>query len=225
MRKGFAIGILLLTTASAFAFMSRGGLTINAGLRSIFGAKRPVPPEWAMHKQSVSIENQHFKAAEQRCANWSWVAGIANIAAASGVRIDQQYMIDRLYGGSVCLSSAGDPDNLAQRISHDYVLADGQKFQLAAHFTPGAPTDPDPLIAALRQDRPLMLFWKHRSYLLTGMDFDEYIAPTGNKMFIVTGLKLFDPAGEAGKRDLTFSRDQDDPADLDGILELSIQSK
>jgi hypothetical protein len=178
-----------------------------------------------LRKQSIAIEKIALNAADRPCENWSWVAGIADMAAAHGVRIDQQYMVDRLYGGSVCLQSAGDPDDLAQRISHDYVLQDGQKFQFEAQFMPGAPTQADPLILSLRQDRPVMLFWRNRSYLLTGMDYDEYTAPTGNKMFIVTALKLFDPLAEGDKRNLTFSRDQDDPADINGVLELSVYPK
>jgi hypothetical protein len=201
---------------------------LDTGLASIFGGKKHVqriPSGWMLHKQSVTVETVDLKPAAKSCENWSWVAGISDMAAAQGVQIDQQYMVDRLYGGSVCLPSAGDPSDLAQRISHDYVLPDGQKFQFAAQFTPGAPAQADPLILALRQSRPPMLFWRNRGYLLTGIDYDEYVAPTGNKIFIVTELKLFDPAAEEGKRDLTFSRERDDPADINGIFDLSVYSK
>lgn len=178
-----------------------------------------------LHKQTVSMAKAEMKGAERPCGNWSWVAGIVDMAETRGANIGQQYLVDRLYGGSVCLQSPGDLEELSQRISHDYVLADGQRFRLAAQFTSGAPTQADPLIVSIRQNRPLMLLWRNHSYLLTGMDYDEYIAPTGNKMFIVTELKLFDPAAEEGKRDLTFSRDHDNPDDLNGMLELSVYPK
>ena len=67
-----------------------------------------------------------------------------------------------------------------------------------------------------------MLIWRGHAYLLIGMMYDEYIAPTGNKMFIVTELKLFDPAAEEGKRESSFLRDRDNPDDLNGILELTV---
>ena len=178
-----------------------------------------------LHKQSVSLSTTVLKPADRACENWSWVAGITDMAQAGGATIGQQYMVDRLYGGSVCLQSAGDFEELAQRISHDYVLPDGQKFRLSAQFSAGAPTQADPLIVAMRQNRPLMLIWRNRSYLLTGMTYDEYIAPTGNKMFMVTTLTLFDPEAEEGKRELTFARDRDDPNDLNGLLQLSIYPK
>jgi hypothetical protein len=126
----------------------------------------------------------------------------------------------------LCLDTPGDLQVLADQISHDYILEDGQKFHLEAHFTPGAPTQPDSLIADLRQDRPVMLLWHGRSYLLTAMDWEEYIAPTGNKIFAVQRLKLFDPAAETPEaREVFFSRETDTPDDLNGTLELDVNPK
>ena len=213
------------TISSALALSRSVNLKLNAGLFGLFGGKAQPPPGWMLRKQSVSIDKVDLKAAERSCGNWSWVAGITDMAEANGAHIAQQYLVDRLYGGSVCLESAGDMDDLSKRISHDYVLPDGQKFRLVAHFHPGAPTQADPLIMSIRQDKPLMLLWRNRSYLLTGMSYDEYIAPTGNKMFMVTELKLFDPAEEESKREQNFIRDRDNPDDLNGIVELSIYPK
>jgi hypothetical protein len=217
--------MLSAVTTSALALSQDVSLKLNAGLFGLFGGKAQPPPGWMLRKQSVSIDKVELKAAERSCGNWSWVAGITDMAEANGAHIDQQYLVDRLYGGSVCLDSAGDMDDLSKRISHDYVLLDGQKFRLVAQFHPGAPTQADPLIMSIRQDKPLMLLWRNRSYLLTGMSYDEYIAPTGNKMFMVTELRLFDPAAEEGKREQNFIRDRDNPDDLNGILELSIYPK
>lgn len=201
-------------------------LSLNAGIFGLFGGgKQQQPPGWMLHKQNVALDASAFKGAEQPCENWSWVAGITDMAAANGAHISQQYLVDRLYGGSVCLQSAGDLEAMAQKISHDYVLVDGQRFRLDAQFSPGLPAQADSLIVAIRQSRPMMLLWRNRPYLLIGMNYDEYIAPTGNKMFIVTELKLFDPMAEEGKREQLFSRDRDDPNDLNGFLYLSIYPK
>lgn len=217
-------------SALVLVFASISGLVIpldmNAGIFGLFGGgKQQQPPGWMLHKQNVALDASAFKGAEQPCENWSWVAGITDMAAAGGAHISQQYLIDRLYGGSVCLQSAGDLEAMAQKISHDYVLVDGQRFRLDAQFSPGLPAQADALIVAIRQSRPMMLLWRHRPYLLIGMNYDEYIAPTGNKMFIVTELKLFDPMAEEGKREQLFSRDRDDPNDLNGFVYLSIYPK
>ena len=220
------LAIVTLTGLSFTSFaLSPLPRPLNTGLFGLFGGKTQTPPGWMLRKQSVTLEKSDLKPAERACSNWSWVAGIVDMAAARGARLDQQYLIDRLYGGSVCLDSAGDLDDLAQRISHDYVLPDGQKFVLSARFTPGCPTQADPLILSIRQQRPIMLLWRNHGYLLTGMVYDEFIAPTGNKMFMVTELQLFDPAGEEGKRQVSFVRDRDNPDDLNGLLELSIYPK
>ena len=94
------------------------------------------------------------------------------MAAERGAHIEQQYLVDRLYGGSICTPLALDADTLARQISRDYVLADGQKFRLEAQFSPGAPTQPDPLIVAMREHRPLMVLCQNRPYLLTGVNYD-----------------------------------------------------
>jgi hypothetical protein len=223
-----AICIIFVTGCCAFPTPALSALpfsALNAGLFGLFGGSKQAPPGWMLRKQSVQIDKVDLKSADKPCGNWGWVAGIVDMASTRGAQMEQQYLVDRLYGGSVCLESAGDPGSLVQQISHEYVLPDGQKFQLAAHFTTGAPAQADPLIVSILQKKPLMLLWRNRAYLLTGMDYDEYITPSGNKMFIVTELRLFDPVGEEGRRQVTFSRDRDNPNDLNGVLEISIYPK
>lgn len=217
--------LVALVALPALALSSYFPSHANFGLFGIFSAKKQPPPNWVLHNQKVQLSTVNFKAAEQPCGNWAWVAGVSAIAAARGAQLDQRYLVDRIYGGSVCLESAGDFASLAKQISREYVLPDGQKFTLAAEFKPGVPTQPDWLIYSLRQDRPLMLLWGNKTYLLTGMNYDEYVAPTGNKMFIITELRLFDPLADQGKGEKVFSRDQDNPGDLNGFLELSVYTK
>ena len=225
MRKALAFAMVLLAGLPALA-LSRYLVPRPAlGLFGIFSAKKQVPPNWVLHQQKVELSKVDFEAAEKPCGNWAWVAGVTNMAALSGARLNQGYLVDRLYGGSVCLPSAGDSAALARQISHEYVLADGQKFTLLAEFKPGVPSQADPLIYALRQGRALMLLWGNKAYLLTGMTYDEYIAPTGNKMFIVNELRLFDPLAYQHRPEAIFSRDQDNPNEINGVLELSVYTK
>jgi hypothetical protein len=182
-------------------------------------------PAWVLHKQKVQAEKLDMKPAERPCVNWGWAAVVSDMAAARGIHISQQYLIDRLYGGSRCIDAVADSEALAKAISRDYVLQDGQKFALEARFTPGAPVQTDPLIASVRQNRPIMLLWCNHPYLLTGITYDEYIAETGNKMFVVTELQLFDPLAQEGKRAVVFARNQDNPGDINGVLDLSVYTK
>lgn len=203
---------ICVSVVSTFAPLSAGG-------------KQDASPSWVLHKQKVQGEKLDLEPAERPCVNWGWAAVVADMAAARGVQISQQYLVDRLYGGSRCLDSAGDSEDLAKQLSHDYVLPNGQKFSLEARFIPGAPAQTDPLIVSVRQNRPLMLLWRNHPYLLTGLTYDEYIAESGNKMFVVTELQLFDPLAEKGKRTVVFSRDQDSPAEINGMLDLTAYTK
>lgn len=189
------------------------------------GGKQSASPSWVLHKQNVHAEKLDLEPAERPCVNWGWAAVVSDMAAARGIHIGQQYLVDRLYGGSRCLDMAGDFENLAKQISRDYVMANGQKFVLEARFIPGAPTQPDLLIASIGESRPLMLLWRNRPYLLTGLTYDEYIADSGNKMFVITELQLFDPLGEEGKRAVVFSRDQHSPDEINGVLDLTVYTK
>jgi len=189
------------------------------------GGKQSSSPSWVLHKQNVHLDKLALEPAERPCVNWGWAAVVSDMAAARGVHIGQQYLVDRLYGGSRCLDLAGDFEDLSKQISRDYVMADGQKFALQARFIPGAPAQTDPLIVSICQSRPMMLLWRNRPYLLTGLTYDEYVADSGNKMFVVTELQLFDPLGEEGKRAVVFSRDQHSPDEINGVLDLTVYTK
>src|SRR5262249_47419445 len=96
--------------ALALLFTAVLCLTVSLPVFSSFfglfgGSKQQQPPGWMLHKQTVSLDASAFKGAEQPCENWSWVAGITDMAAANGAQLTQQYLVDRLYGGSVCLQS------------------------------------------------------------------------------------------------------------------------
>lgn len=226
MRRILAAAILFAMPALAsVSLQKRLNLSLNPPLIGLFSGKNQPPAGWILRKQSANLEKTDFKVAEKPCANWTWVAGIVAMAANRGAEITQQYLVDRLYGGSICATSPVDVESLSRQISRDYVLADGQKFRLEAQFTAGAPTQPDPLIVAMRQNRPLMLLWSNHIYLLTGVNYDEYTAPTGNKLLIVTELRLFDLSPNAAKHDITFSRERDKADDLNGVLDLNVYTR
>ncbi|HWY67500.1 MAG TPA: hypothetical protein VNX88_02485 [Terriglobales bacterium] len=226
MRRILAAVMLFAVPATAAVSQQKcPNLSLKLPQTGLFSAKKKLPAGWVLHKLSATLEKTNFKVAEKACDNWTWVAAIVAMSANRNAHIEQQYLIDRLYGGSICTPLALDADTLARQISHDYVLADGQKFRLEAQFSPGAPTQPDPLIVAVRQNRPLMVLWQNRPYLLTGVNYDEYTAPTGNKLLIVTELNLFDPAADAPKHELTFSREDDNADDLNGVLDLNVYPK
>jgi hypothetical protein len=218
--------ILLLLAGTSFPALRSSTFSapkLNAG---VFGGNSQSPsPAWVVRKESAKLDSSKFAGAERDCGNWGWAAAVVDIARTQGVRLDQQYLVDRLYGGSLCLDEAGDVEQLAKSISHDYILPDGQKFSLQATFIPGAPTQPDPLIVAVRQGTPLMLLWRSHAYLLIGLNWNEYIADNGSKRFVIKELQLFDPLATGKERELSFLRGRDNPDDLNGQLAIAIVLK
>jgi hypothetical protein len=218
--------ILLLLAGTSFAGLRASGFCghfLNSGV--FIGGSQSPSPGWVVRKESAKLDSSKFAGAERDCGNWGWAAAVVDIARTQGVRLDQQYLIDRLYGGSVCLEEAGDVEQLAKSISHDYILPDGQKFSLQATFTAGAPTQPDPLIVAVRQGTPLMLLWRSHAYLLVGLNWNEYIADNGSKRFVVNELQLFDPLATGKEREVSFVRGRDNPDDLNGQLAINLVLK
>jgi hypothetical protein len=79
----------------------------------------------------------------------------------------------------------------------------------------------DSFILAPREGRPLIFFWKGHAYVYRGLLYDQMIASTGQRQFEVRQVELLDPFFQTvEKQETTFDRDKDDPADIDGVLDV-----
>jgi hypothetical protein len=185
-----------------------------------YARKRGVPH--VVHPgQTVDIPGLTSVVARQQCENWAWAAALESILKTQSVDLRQSYWIMKSAGGELCKDDATDLDALAKLITGEYILSDGQKVRLAASAQAGAPDQVDLLIAAPRSGRPLLLFWKGHPYLYRGMIYDEIVAATGDKEFEIRQLNLLDPYFTgAEKQAAVFKRDADDPAEINGLLDV-----
>lgn len=156
----------------------------------------------------------------QRCENWAWAGGVEAILRAQNVPLDQHYWVQKSDGGEICLESLAPLEQIARVLNGEYVLDDGSKVRLEARYTAGSPVNLDSIILGLRGGRPALLVWKGHAYILYGVVYDEYVAPTGNRFFDIRELKLVDPFFEDEGRLVSFVKDQDDAADLGGTFEV-----
>src|SRR5690242_17261516 len=101
MRRILATILFALPAMASVSLQECLHLSLRAPLNALFGAKHKPPAGWILRKQNADLEKTDFKVAEKACENWTWVAAIVAMAAYRGAHIDQQYLIDRLYGGSV----------------------------------------------------------------------------------------------------------------------------
>jgi hypothetical protein len=188
-------------------------------LAAAFVDKKKLTDYQLRPNQEAAVDNPDIELAERPCENWTWAAALNRVLKPLDASMGQEYQILRLYGGAVC-SGVKDYAELAQKISHEYKLDDGRRFLLNARFVEGAPTALDAVILSLREQHPMIVVWKDHAYVLVGMVYDEYIARNGGRVFEVKEMKLGDPAN--GKV-VSYQRDQDDPATLRGLMEISVK--
>jgi hypothetical protein len=160
--------------------------------------------------QTVDLVPAPDIVAQQACGNWARSAAIEAMLAAQGVALNQEFWAFRIDGGKMCFEDWGKPERLAKDVGGDYVLDDGSRVTLALSFAPGAPTSPDLLIQRLKQGRTLMLVWRGRPYMLSGVTYDEYVYPDGGRMYEFQELRLVDPqVRNEDERVVRFSKSKD----------------
>lgn len=186
--------------------------------------KKPqLPGVVARPPQTDELAQRPALAALQPCPNWAWAAGVEMLLEAQGVRLDQRHWVLKANGGEVCLPRVS-PEQLARVIDGDYALASGRKIRLQARWQNGV-ISADEVIMAARRQRPLLLFWRGHPYVAYGAVYNEFIASTGHRMFEISEIKLYDAAGVADGRYVTFLRGRDDIADIQGVMDIDVADR
>jgi hypothetical protein len=177
--------------------------------------------------KTEEISGLSVPAPGQRCENWAWMAAVQAMMSAQGVTYTQDALADKSYGGTMCVDTLPSLEQISLWLDGDYQLDNGTKFTLKTVRVTGAPTTIDDLIVNLRQQRPMLLVWKNHAYVLEGMVYNEFLHPTGSHRFEVQELRLVDPLApeDADSRHVTFTRADDDPNDIQGMLWLEIEPK
>lgn len=170
--------------------------------------------------QEEQITDLAVAPASQKCDNWSWAAGVETLLERQDVDLEQEFWLLRAYAGTVCISPLGDAQKLVSAINGEYVLDDGRKVRLAARFLPGPPDQADWMIMSLRRGHPFLLLWRGHAYLVQGVVFDEYIAPTGARLFEIREFRLLDPFAQGDKQRVTFVKGRDDAGEIAGTLDV-----
>ena len=171
--------------------------------------------------QTAELPSPPALSVAQKCENWAWAAGVEAILRSQGVALDQHYWVQKSDGGEICLETLAPLEQVARVISGEYVLDDGSKARLEARYTPGAPANLDSVILGLRNGHPALLVWRGHAYVIYGVVYDEYVSPTGHRLFDIREIKLVDPFFADDGRLVSFLKDRDDPAEIGGTLEIS----
>jgi hypothetical protein len=179
-------------------------------------------PKWALYKrppETVEVAKLAVTPALQKCENWAWAAGTADMLRARGFPRKPAELVMKAYAGEVCDDRLGDLQRLAQVPAGDYVRDDGSKVRVEGSFVPGLPV-PDEIIARLRANLPLVLVWRGHPYLVRGVVFQEAVAQSGEKQIFLLEIKLADPYAPADA--VSFLTTRDDPAEIQGTMDVTV---
>jgi hypothetical protein len=166
-------------------------------------------------------EETKLSTAKQSCENWAIAAGLETMLQKQGVALDQSFWVMRLNGGELCLAEMPTIDALKLMVNRDFVLDDGRHVRLEIRLEPGPPVNVDPVIAGLKLQQVSLLLWRGHPYYLTGVTYDERIGRDGTRFFEVKEIRLANTYPKLPG--VTFQKGRDDPAEIQGILSVSVQ--
>ena len=165
-------------------------------------------------------EETKLSTAKQSCENWAMAAGLETMLQKQGVSLDQSFWVMRLNGGELCLAEMPSIDALKLVVNRDFVLDDGRHVRLELRFEPGPPVNVDPVIAGLKSQQVSLLLWRGHPYYLTGVTYDERIGRDGTRFFEVKEIRLANTYPKLPG--VTFQKGRDDPAEILGILSVTV---
>jgi hypothetical protein len=161
-----------------------------------------------------------LSTAKQNCENWAMAAGLETMLRRQNVPLDQSFWIMHLNGGELCIDDPPTVDALKLVVNRDFVLDDGRHVRLEIHFAPGPPVNVDPVIAGLKSQQVSLLLWRGHPYYLIGVTYDERIGRDGTRFFEVKEIRLANTYTKLPG--VTFQKGRDDPAEIQGILSVSV---
>jgi hypothetical protein len=182
--------------------------------------KKPQQAFQIIPNQTADLNSGAVATAKQKCENWALAAGLETMLARQGVALDQSFWIMRLNHGELCVSPLPSMEKVAEVVNKEFVLDDGRHVQLEIHFTPGAPTNIDAVIAALKHQQVTVLIFRGHPYYLMGATYDEQIGREGLRRFLIKELRMANTFG--GEPGVTFQRYREDTAEIDGVLSVSV---
>ena len=170
--------------------------------------------------QAADLNHPKLITAKQNCENWGLAAGLETVLAQQDVSLDQNFWVMHLNYGEVCVDHTPSMELVAKVVNQEFVLDDGRHVRLEMQFTPGAPTYADRLLDRLRHEQAAILLRRGHPYFLIGATYDERVWPNGSREFVIKELRLADTF--AKQPDVTFQNGRDDPAEIDGVVSVSV---
>ena len=118
--------------------------------------------------------------------------------------------------------SARSLKELGEKIRGKHTLDSGSSIVIADQYWPGTSFNADIIVNTLIAQRPMIMHWKDRLYVVSGVVFDEYKYSDGSDVRVIHKLLLIDPRYSDSRRNVVFDRETDDWSKVSGLLALAI---
>jgi len=112
---------------------------------------------------------------------------------------------------------------LGERLRGKHYLDSGYSIVIDDQYWSGASANAEIIITALDSQRPLLMDWNNRLYVVYGAAFDETVCTSGTTAHSIHTLMLVDVRYSDQRRYITFDRQTDDWNKVAGILTLEVK--
>jgi hypothetical protein len=186
--------------------------------RGFAHGQQDVPPAYVFHPhQEVRVRDVSPHAAASANATAILVAALETIFHEAEVCCGKNSALQDVV-------ESADPLSLKDvdaKLRGKHLLNDGRPITVSTEYTAPASINPSQIISTLLSDRPLLIEWNSRLYVLYGAVFDEKLYYSGQRDYVVHKLLLFDVRFADPRKKVTFNRDTDDWEKVQGLLMLS----
>jgi len=120
---------------------------------------------------------------------------------------------------------AADPSSLkdlAVKLNGRQLLSDGRPFQIEAEYVTPEAVSAARVVMEIANQRPILMAWNSRFYIVRGVDYVQVEDSTGATGFTIRNFLLWDTRFADERRNLTFHRETEDPAKVQGLLFLRV---
>ena len=143
-------------------------------------------------------------------------AALAIVISASKVNCEHDSQLE-----SIADANAGASlQTLVTKVAGAFCSENGRRFRVTASFVPNSAIQGNNIIASLKQGQPLLIEWKDVLYVLYGVVYDERIHSSGRQDNFIREFLLIDPRYSDKRRLVTFERDKDNFAEVEGIASI-----
>lgn len=118
--------------------------------------------------------------------------------------------------------SASSLKDLSAKIQGRHVLGDGLSINVRAEYLPPSSLGAPLLVSTLMNQKPMLLEWKSRVYVVYGAVYDETrIYDPDGWQFVIHKLLLLDVRFSDHRREVEFNSESDDWNTIQGVLTVS----